>query len=534
LDGEPVTRGFYHSFAGGEVTPEFFSQIADVKFQTGLQTCRNFMVKPHGPVENRPGTAYVAATRYSGTRKSRLIPFSYSTTQTMVIELGHLYARFYTQGNTLLTGTVTAWSSTTAYAVGGMALLGGVNYYCKAANTNITPPNTTYWYAMPAGNIYEIPTPYVEGDLFNIHYVQSADVLTLVHQNYPPAELRRLGAANWTLVNINFAPVIAPPASVTATASGGGTGVDYIYLVTAVAADGVSESVQSSGASCVNNLNVTGTKNTISWSAVSGASLYNVYKYLGGIYGFIGQTNGLSIYDTNILVDLSKTPPYYDGAFQAVGAYPGAVSYFEQRRCFAGTINQPQNIWMTRSGTESVMSYSLPVRDDDRVAFKVAAREANTIRHIVPMQQLILLTSSAEWRLAAVNQGAITPSTVSVSPQSYIGANAVQPTVVNNNLIYAAAAGGHVREMAYNWQAGGYLTGDTSLRAPHLFDTFDIVDMGYSKAPYPIVWCVSTSGKLLGLTYVPEQQVGAWHQHDTDGTFESIAVVNEGGESGFI
>ena len=32
------------------------------------------------------------------------------------------------------------------------------------------------------------------------------------------------------------------------------------------------------------------------------------------------------------------------------------------------------------------------------------------------------------------------------------------------------------------------------------------------------------------ITYVPEQQVGAWHWHDTDGTFESCCVVAEGNE----
>jgi hypothetical protein len=32
------------------------------------------------------------------------------------------------------------------------------------------------------------------------------------------------------------------------------------------------------------------------------------------------------------------------------------------------------------------------------------------------------------------------------------------------------------------------------------------------------------------LTYVPEQQIGSWHWHDTDGVFESCAVVAEGDE----
>jgi hypothetical protein len=84
--------------------------------------------------------------------------------------------------------------------------------------------------------------------------------------------------------------------------------------------------------------------------------------------------------------------------------------------------------------------------------------------------------------------------------------------------------------MAYNFQAGGYITGDLSLRCPHLFDNLAITDLAYSKAPVPTVWAVSSSGKLLGLTYVPEQQIGAMHQHDTDGAFESCCVVAEGNE----
>jgi hypothetical protein len=185
---------------------------------------------------------------------------------------------------------------------------------------------------------------------------------------------------------------------------------------------------------------------------------------------------------------------------------------------------------MTRSGTESNLSYSIPTRDDDAIRFRVAAREANTIRHIVPLGDLVLLTGSAEWRITSVNSDVLTPTTISVRPQSYIGANNVQPVIVNNNLIYAAARGGHVREMAYNFNVNGYVTGDLSLRAPHLFDSLNIVDLAFAKSPQPIVWFVSSGGKLLGLTYVPEQQVGAWHQHDTDGTFESIAVVAEGDE----
>jgi len=477
----PNTRTLQRSFAGGEVTPEFYGRIDDVKYQTGLATCRNFVVFPHGPVGNRAGTTYVREVKDS-TKRTRLIPFTYSTTQTMVIELSPGYIRFHTQGGTLLSG----------------------------------------------GSPYEISNPYAEADLFDIHYVQSADVLTLTHPNYAPRELRRLGATSWTLTTISFTAPISAPGGVSASASGHSTAkYDYTYLVTSVAADGVSESEASSTSTTSGNLLETGGIVTISWSSVSGASRYNVYKLQGGIYGYVGETTSTSIVDDNIAPDLGKTPPTYDSVFNGSGDYPGAVSYFEQRRIFAGTTNQPQNIWMTKSGTESDMSYSLPIKDEDRIAFRVAAREANTIRHIVPLTEMILLTSAAEWRVTSVNSDAITPTSVSVKPQSYVGANNVQPIIVNNSLIYAAARGGHIRELGYNWQANGYITGDLSIRAPHLFDQHTISDMAFSKAPYPIAWFVRDDGKLLGLTYMPEQQIGAWHQHDTDGEFESVCVVAE-------
>ncbi|MFM7010259.1 MAG: hypothetical protein ACKO0Z_13160 [Betaproteobacteria bacterium] len=646
----PNIRVLQRSFNGGEIGPEMYGQIADAKYQSGLARCRNFITKPQGPAENRPGFAFVREVKDSA-KKVRLIPFTYSTTQTMVIELGAGYFRFHTQGATL----------------------------------------------MNAGVPYEIASPYAEADLFDIHYVQSADVLTLVHPNYAPRELRRLGATNWQLTTINLSASILPPPLVSVSAYvpksslvKADTKIEMYYVVTCVTGDGISESAASNAAVVKNNIYATGARNTVFWDVVSGAQRYNVYKKQGGIFGYIGTTTETSMIDDNIGPDLSKTPPSYEPVFltdgiksvaissggsgygsvaygggitdvdvvaggsgytapalsvsdptgsgaafsvtevsgvitevivtaqgsgytnptfaitgggsgakfsaaisalsktpklavadstgkgaivvpvvaggvitgvnvvypgegysspsisiiEATGGagatfgavtkttpdYPGATSYFEQRRVFAGTSLKPKNIWMTRSGTEADMSYSLPIRDDDRISFQVAAREANTIRHIVPLTQLLLLTSAAEWRVTSVNSDAITPSTISVRPQSYVGASNVQPVTVNNTCLYGAARGGHVRELAYSWQANGFVTGDLSLRAPHLFDTYDITDMAYAKAPQPLVWFVSTSGKLLGLTYVPEQQVGAWHQHDTDGAFESCAVVAEGQE----
>src|SRR5574340_1095312 len=219
-------RKLQYSFSGGEVTPELFGRVDDPKYQSGLATCRNFITKPHGPAENRAGFAFVREVKDS-TKATRLLPFTYNSTQTMVIELGAGYFRFHTQGATLLN----------------------------------------------LGAIYEIANPFAEADLFDIHYVQSADVMTLTHPNYPPKELRRLAANDWRLVDVSLTATIGPPtAGLTATPSAVDTTYSYDYVITSISADGKSESAASASATCTNNLFTSGRINTISWTAVPGAS----------------------------------------------------------------------------------------------------------------------------------------------------------------------------------------------------------------------------------------------------------------------
>lgn len=478
-------RTLARSFAGGEISPEMFGRIDLSKFQTGLTLARNFEILPHGPARNRAGTEFVRETKTSA-KKTRLVPFSFNTQQTFALEFGDGYIRFHTGGATLESAP---------------------------------------------GVAYEVATTYTESELFGIRYVQSADVLTLVHQNHPPAELRRLAALNWTLTDINFAPTLAAPTGLVATPTLAGA-TTYTYAVTALAPSTLEESVVSTTASCTNDLTITGHYNTMAWAAVPGAIRYNVYKVRNGVLGYIGQTPNLSFIDDNIVPDTSKTPPSGNNPFVGAGNYPGAVSYFEQRRVFASTINQPQTTWMTVSGTENNLTQSIPAQDDNAIVFRIAAREVNSIQHVVPLSNLIFLTASAEWRIQSSDSGALTASTISARPQSYVGANSVQPQVVGNRIVYPRARGGRINELAYSFDAQGYVTNDLSLLAQHLFDGFTIVDMALPKAPYQMAWCVSSGGDLIGLTYVPEQQVAGWHHHDTgaDDKFESVCTVGEGSE----
>jgi len=483
-------RTLRKSFNGGEVTPELYGLVDDAKFQSGLALCRNFVVLPHGPVANRAGFRYVRATAvYPG--NVRLIPFVFNVDQTLVIEMGPLYFRFHTQGGTILSGGV------------------------------------------PLQVSHSVPG----SQLFTVRYDQSNDIVTFVGQGFAPFELRRLGATSWAVTTIPFGSPLSAPAISAALSSASGTR-NYAYVATCVGADGIEESAPSAIVTNVNDLTVAGSWTNIVMNPASvpvGTPRINIYRAddISGSFGYVGTidiaTLGvLTLSDRVSRPDYSRSPPQFPNAL--VGDNPIATTWFEQRRVFAGTPAAPLGVFMTRTGSPRNFARSIPIRDNDGIVFSIASRDASRIQHLVPLGDVLALSASTEYRVRSVEGGALTPSTVSAKPQSYIGANDVRPLVINNSVLFCANRGGHVREMGYDDTAGGYVTGDLSLRAPHLFDTFTIVDSAFSKAPVPTCWFVSSNGKLLGLTYIPEQNIGAWHQHDTDGAFESVCCVAEGSE----
>lgn len=525
-------RSHRRSFGGGEVTPEFFGMIDDTKFQTGLALCRNFVVKPHGPIENRAGTQYVRKVLAS-TKATRTLPFVYGFGQSLVIEFAEGAFRFHALGQTVLHGAAAAWVTATNYEVGDLVKEGGTTYYCQTAHTAsaLFATDAANWYAQPAEGVLEVPHPYLESELFEVTYAQSGDVVQLRHRNHPRRELRRSAATTWELRELAVGPSLSPPTGLGGSATPGatpGTPFDTSYVVTAITPEG-DESLQSAVQTISNNLFDDGAYNTITWSATTGAARYNIYKLSAGLYGYIGQTDQLTFRDDNIAPDLGATPPLDIDLFNATGDYPGAIAYQEQRKAEAGTDNQPQNVWMSRSGTEDNFNFSIPARDDDSIQFKIASRENNAILHLVPMADLIACTPAALWRISGGLSEVLTPLTLTAREQTFVGTSSTKPLKVGNNMIYVAARGGHLREFGFDSDRNGYISGDISVRAPHLFDNADIRSMTLQLSPFPVIWAVSTTGKLVGCTYIPEQQIAAFHQHDTNGVFEDATTIFEEG-----
>ncbi len=207
------------------------------------------------------------------------------------------------------------------------------------------------------------------------------------------------------------------------------------------------------------------------------------------------------------------------------GNYPSLVMFYEQRLCFAGATDEPQTIWMSKSGSYHDFGISDPLVDSDACSFTLVSNQVNAIRWLVPAKNLLLGTCGAEWELGGAASDAVTPFNVNAQRHTTHGSKDLDPVAVGNIVLYVQRNGRRLREFAYSFEADGYVSGDMSLLAEHLTVKSQLAALAYQQDPDSVVWALLENGQLLGLSYMRDQKVYAWHRHPVDGAVESLAVI---------
>lgn len=539
------------SFAGGEFAPSLYGRVDLQKYSIGCKTVRNFIIHKHGGASNRPGTKFIAETKYSN-KKARLVPFEFSTVQAYVIEFGDKYCRFYMNGAQIL-------------------------------DENDDP--------------YEIQTPYSAEDLFLLKFAQSADVLYIVHPNYHPRVLIRYGHDNWELrlfENQNGPFMMANIDTESTITASGVTGDVTLTATKDIFHEGqvgglfkishfqegqaASGSFSSTGVSATikvysvwrlithgtwtgkirleqsfdngttwkamrtyssnDDYNVT-TSDTINtpcllrlncFSHSSGTISYDLtadpYEH-DGIVKITGVTDSKTAAATVLkeLASTAATDNWAEGAWSDYRGYPSCVTFYFDRLLFGGTYAEPQTFWASQTGDYTNFGTSFPLADTDAITLTLLSRKVNKIQNMVDIGELIVLTSNAEWKITPTN-GIFSPiSLPNAQCQSYGGSSAVEPVVIGSRAIYAQPMRTSIKDIGYSFETDSYLGDEISIFANHLLQNNVVVEMAYQQEPDSIIWIVRDDGVLLGVTYLREQQVLAWHRHDTDGQFESICTI---------
>ena len=526
------------NFTGGELSPRLDGRTDLTKYSSGCSTLENLVVYPHGSAARRPGSTFIAEVANSA-NKTRLIPFEFSTTQTYMLEFSNLKMRVYKDSGAVLEGdkTITAitkanpavvTSNSHGYsngdevvitAVGGMTEVNGKRFLVADKTTNTfelqdkdgvdidSSSFTTYTSGGVSNKVFELTTPYTTAQLFDLKFAQSADVMYITHPEHEVEKLSRTGHTAWTLTDVDFTKGPMQDANTTDTTLNPGQ-----------AAVGTGIALVASAVTGINS--------------GSGFLATDVGRFVFLNDGYAKITNVTNTTNATIeiitaLDNANATADWRLGAFSDTTGHPSCVTFFEQRLVFAGTTNQPQTVFFSKSGDYENMDANIggTVADDDAIIYTIASNQVNAIRFMTATRTLIIGTAGGEFTVSGGGtDSAVTPTNILIKKQSNHGAANVDAIAVGNATLFLQRAKRKIRELAYNFDVDGYIAPDMTILAEHISEG-GLTQIAYQQEPNQLVYAVRGDGELVGLTYQREQQVTAWHRHIFGGRFGNATIT---------
>ena len=454
----PRTTLALTSFVSGEFSPKMDGRTDFEKYSSGAKTLENFLVHPQGAATRRVGTQFIAEVK-SSAAKTRLIPFEFSTTQTYVLEFGNNYIRFFKDKGQILSG----------------------------------------------GSAYEISSPYLTAELFDIKFAQSADVMYITHPNHEVMKLSRTGHTSWTLAEVEFTdgPYLA-------------TNTTSTTLTPAQAATGTNVNITASAVTGING-----------GAGFQTTDVGRIISFNGGKAKITSRSSTTVVVCTitTAFTNTNPTAAFNLGAFSDTTGHPSCVSFFEQRLVFAGTLDEPQTLFFSKAGDYENMTTG--TNADDAMVYTIASNQVNAIRYMKAVRTLVVGTTGGEFTVSADGTDAsITPTNITIKRQSSFGSANVDAIPAGNAILFLQKAKRKIRELQYNFDSDGYQAPDLTILNETVTDT-GINEMSYQQEPGSNIWCVRDDGVLACLTYQRSENVIAWSRHIFGGAFGSGKAVCE-------
>jgi len=576
------------AFTGGEFGDSIKGRVDAERYRDAADTILNWVVRPEGRLERRPGTKHVTPTKYAdGT--VRLLPFEFNTEQAYILEFGDNsggtdpYMRVHkdhaivvnsttytitgaTQASPVVVTTSAAHDRSNGdrviiTGVAGMTELNNREFIVanKAATTfeltNIDSANVdgTGYAAYSAGGTvsvpYEVVSPYAGSDLAALKYAQSADVLYLANGGYQPKTLSRTGHTSWTFANYAYTdgPYLG-------TNDGGHYLLAGVAILTFSASAAVSETSLTLTINAQAQAKINGGTGFVATDVGRliriGNSGHNQAKGVwedGFAWGYCVITAYTSATEVTILVKKgwNQNPAgAFDYRLWRIGAWgdtegwPSTVVFSGNRLYWGSLPNNPQRIDGSEIGdfTSFALTYgpefrSHAITDANAVSFTLGGGNSGTVNQIVNIAStdrgLLISTTDSEWTLQASNLNeAITPTNVNAREQASGGSNGVRPIRVGNDMIYIDRTGRRVLNLTYAYDIDSLRMTDLTRLARHI-GVSGLSDLVHVTYPFSQVYTINAAGELCGLTFErdPESVQAAWARHQLGGKSDAGGTI---------
>lgn len=215
------------------------------------------------------------------------------------------------------------------------------------------------------------------------------------------------------------------------------------------------------------------------------------------------------------------------------GTYPAVPAYFQQRRVYASTLNNPDTYFMSEPGSYTNFDSRIPTISSDAIIGTPWGVHVDGIQFMLNMPAgLLVMTGASAWLLAgagsfATNVSPISPSSQNAVSQVFSGCSPTVPPIrINYDTVYVTSKGSLYYALPYQLYSLAEPI-DLTANSTHLFTALTINSHTWAEQPSKILWSVRSDGVLLSMTYLKSEQVSGWARHDTAGLFQSVCSVTE-------
>lgn len=223
-----------------------------------------------------------------------------------------------------------------------------------------------------------------------------------------------------------------------------------------------------------------------------------------------------------------STLDWDEQAFSARRGWPAAVCFHEDRLWFGGSTSLPDGLFSSKTG----QYYNFDVadgEDDASIQITVGSPRIAKIKHILASRVLQIFTEGAEFVARQSDGVALTPSTISVRPQTPFGCTRVRPRSFDGATIFVQATGKTVREFTYDFNQDGFQATDLTTLSQHLIKeivSFDVL-YGSETMTEQYAFFVNDDGTLAVFHSNRAEALAGWVPWQTVSghSYESICVL---------
>lgn len=560
------------AFTTGEISPDVSRRFDLDQFKSALLLAENAVIRPYGAVARRQGSEYIGQVKNKD-KSTRLFEFTAEKNKSFLLEIGEQYIRVWRNG--IYTGIEleTPFESDVVDKLNCIQS-GDVMFICSGKHPvkTLSRYSDTDWrfdtYKLseqPYGevNIDKESTVILNGDtltatkdIFNAdmvgsvmqieHYVKSI-ATSSIGEVIERREWRigdRHGGRN-TLVgtdynNINYdVEQFSSDEDLSWKFTSHGTWNGTVKIQ--ISNDGGTMWKDYRVYTSNNDYNVTDT-GKVSPSAklkvvseLKGGSVNVDLSFLPHVsYGVVEikefvDSKHIKVNVLNSVVENEATSKFRFGQWGKGLGYPRVCTFYQDRFILASSTQYPNYIWFSRTGDYSnfgVEKVGGTITDDSAITLPVINRKMYDIRHLIPANDLLILTSGNEWIIDGSKT--ITPTNCNLRTQTQRGASECEPQYIGNRCVYVQARGCVVRDLGYSYESDNYTGADLTLFVKHLTKYRNFITSAYAQDPDSIVYYVTDDGNIDCLTYIPEQKVYAWSHFTTKGKYKYAESVAEG------